>query len=510
MSQMRRIYGDDPLVIEERWSDYMRIAQESVLRFGGAAGIRVFRAPARINLKGVHIDHQGGQANYVCVAQEILVAGRARGDDLVTLRNVDKEVYPPRSFRIGDELPRSARSDWSSFVGQSRIEQGDWGNYAKSAILRLQAQQGEHCLCGMDLLLLGSIRGSGLSSSSALVVGTMLAVAALNGIDLPQDEIVRLSGEGEWYVGTRGGMGDHAAIVHGKRGHVAHIGFFPMTWESIPLFKGVSVVIADSLVEARKAAGARDVFNSRVTAYRLGLSLIQGAADPEVRPRLRYLRDVLTLPRPEVYSLLRRLPERLTRNDAYTLLDDHDLLDGLFETHKEPEEGYLVRQVCLFGLAECERSRIAANYLRTDDPVSFGELMYISHDGDRVAVFDDSGRMTPWMDRTTDQQLARLSEDVCSHEQARRDGAALYKQPGGYRCSCERMDFMVDLSRRIPGVLGAGLTGAGLGGNVMLLAREEAVPHVVDVLTRCYYNPRGLPARVKVAVSVDGAGEVTL
>ena len=58
---------------------------------------------------------------------------------------------------------------------------GDWANYVKASILRLQEQFRDRRLRGMDMMVSGDIpMGAGLSSSSALVVATAEAVTAFN------------------------------------------------------------------------------------------------------------------------------------------------------------------------------------------------------------------------------------------------------------------------------------------------------------------------------------------
>ena len=57
--------------------------------------------------------------------------------------------------------------------------------------------------------------GAGLSSSSAVVVAMAEAAVALNGLDVTPQQFVDLCGEGEWFVGSRGG----SAAGSGARGH---------------------------------------------------------------------------------------------------------------------------------------------------------------------------------------------------------------------------------------------------------------------------------------------------
>ena len=67
---------------------------------------------------------------------------------------------------------------------------------------------------------------------------------------------------------------------------------------------------------------------------------------------------------------------------------------------------------------------------------------------------------------------------------------------------------MVDIARRVPGVIGAGLTGAGLGGCILVLVSSEKVQEVIDALADNYYLPRGLPTAAEVCVLTEGAGVI--
>ncbi|RJP23468.1 MAG: hypothetical protein C4527_20410 [Candidatus Omnitrophota bacterium] len=53
---------------------------------------------------------------------------------------------------------------------------------------------------------------------------------------------------------------------------------------------------------------------------------------------------------------------------------------------------------------------------------------------------------------------------------------------GGYRCSLPKMDRLVDRCKELEGVLGAGLTGAGLGGSILVFVRSDASTRVLTAL----------------------------
>src|SRR5205823_299941 len=132
-------------------------------------------------------------------------------------------------------------------------------------------------LSGMDVVISSNIPvAAGMSSSSALVVATGEAAAALNNLDLMPRQFVNFCGEGEWFVGTRGGSADHAAMKFGSKGMVIHVKFHDFELlERVAFPASHRLVVCNSFVQAKKAAGARTVFNARVASYQLGLELVR-------------------------------------------------------------------------------------------------------------------------------------------------------------------------------------------------------------------------------------------
>jgi N-acetylgalactosamine kinase len=469
---------------------------------------------------GVHIDHRGGYTNYICIAREILMVCQKRGDDRVVLHNIDPR-FGPTSFNIGQELPESKRGNWMRYIEQVEITPGHWSNYIKAAVLRLQERCEDKALKGMNIMVNGDIPSSaGLSSSSALVVATALAMVRLNNLDISREELVELCAQGEWYVGTRGGAGDQAAMLFGKGGYITHMRFFPFRQDEIeylPFPLGYKALICNSLRHASKSGSERSAFNQTIAAYETVLMLIReillkekGYSPQFVKDRVKHLRDVnertLGVGTKQIYEILRYLPDRMTRQELLTRLSSHrERLLQIFKTHEDPPDGYKVRQVGLFGLAECQRGEITAQLLRNGEIDKFGQLMYISHNGDRAVNFAEDGTKKKWDNRADDEYLDRLIGTLESPDPVATEGARLYMQPGGYGASCEEMDQMVDIARRVPGVVGAGLTGAGLGGCILILVKDENAQNVINSLTEKYYLPRGLSPAVEVCVLTEGA-----
>jgi N-acetylgalactosamine kinase len=511
------IYGQDGALIEERARTFQDLLAQAARQLGPEAQVLLVRSPGRVNAMGRHVDHQGGHCNLMTIGYETLMVIHPRPDDQVHLHNTESERFPDRAFSIGELVANLPWEDWMSLVNSKQASHmaaeagGDWAQYVKAAVLRLQKKFSTVRLRGVDAIVHGNIPiAAGLSSSSALVVATAEAMIAVNELDTFPSQFVDLCGEGEWFVGTRGGSADHAAIKYGQKGKVVKVTFFPFAVEDIvPFPPEYALVVCDSGIKAQKTTNARDQFNHRVACYRIGLRLIKSLF-PQYAPLLHHLRDVnvrtLGVPLSWIYRILLRLPEQATQDELRAMLPDEDL-DALFSTHEPPKDGlYPIRGVVLYGLAECERSRRYADALRAGHIDEIGLLMDASHDGDRVSRLTPDGQRAPCRSPTSNGYLLDLIEDLESGDPARVIGAQLEWQPGSYHCSVPEIDHMVDMARATDGVAGAQLAGAGLGGCMMVLARTDALERLAGNLREQYYAPHDIPPSIMICKPIAGSG----
>lgn len=522
--RLAEIYGS-PDDAARPLDDLRRAIGEFGSDYGDAENVVIVRAPGRVNMFGMHIDHRGGAVNPISI-NEIFVIAQPRDDDLVVARDVEADQFGPESFRIGECLPKGLKiDDWDSWCHDELEKRKDdpsvtWSNYLRAGALYLQHlhtdANGAFCpaLRGMNIVCCGTVpRAAGLSSSSALVVGMAEACVRINNLEIQRDDLVEICGYAEWYVGTRGGNGDHAAIIFGEAGAISHMTCFPFSVSRAPFPKGYSVVLANSLIEAKKQSGARNAFNSRVASYEFGLMLAKKNF-PRHAPKLERLRDLnprtLGVDEAEVYRILLSLPQTADREKLLELLPEkRDELRHAFRSHEEPKEGYKIRQVCVYGVSECLRSEMTVKFLREGDIEGFGRLISISHNGDRVTCLNGGSRQ-PYDCSYPDERILALIADLESGDPRRAERARLWRQPGGYECSRDETDVLVDAAMSVSGVLGARIVGAGLGGSVLALVRENRVRALRDRLAEAYYAPRNLAADVRVVKPVAGSGVLDL
>lgn len=224
----------------------------------GPGATRLVRAPGRVNLIGEHVDYCGLPVLPMAIPQATWVLFRPREDTVVRLVDCSP-VFQPREFRLEREIPPGPA--------------GDWGNYARAAAQALIARFGE--LGGFDAALCSEIpAASGLSSSSALVVAIGLALLDANRLDLPPEALATLLARGERYVGVQGGGMDQAISAAARPGTAARVSFNPLRLEYVRLPSDWRVIVASSLVSAKKSGPARRAYNQRPREAQEALAIV--------------------------------------------------------------------------------------------------------------------------------------------------------------------------------------------------------------------------------------------
>jgi N-acetylgalactosamine kinase len=515
-TELSEIYSDDPEVVKKQAQHYIPLIDFAAAELGEDAVVGIIRSPGRLNVMGRHVDHQGGNCNLMTIGYETRMVIHPRQDDNVCLHHLDAN-FKSVTFSISELVRDLPWDDWLSLINSEKLAKlisdygVDWSHYVKAAVLRLQKKFTHMRLRGMDIFVSGNVpMAAGLSSSSTLVVGTAEAVVAVNRLDTFPSQLVTLCGEGEWFVGTRGGSADHAAVKLGQKGKVVKVTFFDFAVQDVvPFPEDYVMAVCDSGIKACKSSSAKDQFNHRICCYRIGFMLIKQQF-PQYSLLLKHLRDLNTrtlgIPLSWIYRILLHLPEYATLDELQQLLPEENLRK-LCTNHKPPADGlYPIRGVVLFGLSEFERSRLYAAALKSGNIAEIGRFMNVSHNGDRVTVFDKDWTPLPFKAPVSNAHILGLMEDLESGDPERVIRAQLQWQPGAYACSLPDIDRMVDIALQTPGVVGAQLAGAGLGGCMMVLARKDSVNNLIAALEEKYYAPAGAKTSVLVCNPVAGAG----
>jgi galactokinase len=221
--------------------------------------------PGRIEFLGKHTDYAGGRSLVCTVERGFVVVAAARDDRLV---------------RITDAVSsEQVEIEMSSTLAPA---DGTWANYAITVVRRI-ARDFPGPLRGADIAFASDLPlAAGLSSSSALVVATFLALADLNALGAHEeyrraitnaDDLAGYLGavesgarfrtlEGDRGVGTFSGSQDQTAILCSRAGALVQYAFAPVRFErTVPLPPDHVFVIGVSGVLAEKTGAALDLYN---------------------------------------------------------------------------------------------------------------------------------------------------------------------------------------------------------------------------------------------------------
>lgn len=208
-------------------------------RFGYEPTV-IAAAPGRVNLIGEHTDYNNGFVMpmalecYTIVAVGKSPTGNYRFSS--TLGNAIVEVNAEDALKPGEPF---------------------WTNYLRGVLAQLDKKGIK--VGPVDILIDSNVpRGGGLSSSAALEVSALTALAAYAGVSLTKAEIASMGQCVEHeFVNVPCGIMDQFISANGKAGHALKLDCKTMEFEHIPMNDdAVSVLIVDSAVKHSLADGA--------------------------------------------------------------------------------------------------------------------------------------------------------------------------------------------------------------------------------------------------------------
>jgi N-acetylgalactosamine kinase len=395
----------------------------------------VVRAPGRVNLLGEHTDYNALPVLPMAIERRVVIAGAPRDDAVVVLHNTAS--FPTRRYTLERNV--------------APFEAGDWGNYNKAAAQGLADYYDAPLARGADLLVDGDIpTGAGLSSSSALVVASALALLAANEREIPFATLAEILPPAERYVGTLSGGMDQAISLLARAGHALRIDFAPLRHRPVPLPEGHSVVVCHSLVQAEKSGAAKRGYNLRVIECRLACRVVEKTLDGEIHRPLNVLGELKQLfPRRALASFIadvaRLIPDApLDLAQVATAVGvSADELSATCEVPADQAGPFAVLRRVRHVLTEADRVDRAEETLNAGDAAQFGKLMDASH----ASCRDD------------------------------------------YDISCPELEDLVALAKQA-GALGARLTGAGFGGCTVNLVADTKLSAFLEQIDRRFYRPR--------------------
>ena len=457
---------------------YANIANSFRKLFPEAKDFSLYRAPGRVNLIGEHTDYNGLPVLPMAIDRDISICASPRDDNRVVMKNTDSS-FEDREFEIDFQI--------------SLYPKGDWGNYCKAAFQTLQdylvtQKEEKRLLCGMNVLIDGNIpKGSGLSSSSALVVATAYVINDLNKLNLDKLCLAELLAAGERYVGTEGGGMDQAASLSGKSGMVLKIDFFPLKIEYITFPEDYVIVVCNSLVDAEKSTGANLAYNQRVIECRLGTAMIRKFIENEIgRGRIHPTRiSGRHKCRPYNY------PKRKFLDNKYKSLDNINLLGDL----RKSEFSHLLENVDNMLSEIFQKNDFTLTEISSFLGMDEGAIRerYFKLKGGSYFELPPSGLKIKSRLRhvLTEAERVERSKECIKAQKMYEFGQLMYQSHKScaedYEISCPELDKLVEIARR-NACPGARLTGAGFGGCTVNLVYRQKVDEFKKGIIHGYYK----------------------
>jgi galactokinase len=397
--------------------------------FGSTADVREVIAPGRVNLIGEHTDYNDGFVCPMAIEPHIGFAFKQRDDSILRVRSLQV---------AGDELV----IDLSKPI-EPVSPRHNWGNYVLGMAHQLVLAGVR--LRGADVMVDATLpKGSGLSSSAAMEVGTGRVLLTVARVEMEGERLALLGQKAEHsFPNVKCGIMDQMIVANGRADHAMLLDCRSMRREYIPLDGSkVRVVIVHSGIGHSLAADENRLetpdgwvaygtpYNMRRLACETGVGAIRGKYS-----QVKALRDVTT-------KMLDEVALREPGSMRFT-----------------PAFNEAVYRRCRHVITENARCERFAEALCADRYDEAGQLMYESH---RSLMID-------------------------------------------YEVSIGPLDVLVTLASGVEGVFGARMTGAGFGGCIVAMVKPDAVDRFTRTIESGYEKVVGLKPLVIATKATDGA-----
>jgi L-arabinokinase len=419
--------------------------------FNPETELYIARAPGRLDVMGGIADYSGSLVLEAPIKEATIVALQRDPSRGLQIMSFLHDSARPLVYRMAlsefEDAGRPVAYETARARFQSDPEQ-HWAAYVAGVFLTLMQELGVRFQDGARLLIASNVpQGKGVSSSAALEVAVMQAVAAAYEISLDARAMALLCQQVENLVaGAPCGVMDQMTAVCGETNRLLALLCQPAELRGL-------ITIPDEIAfwgldsGVRHAVTGSDYSSVRVGAfmgYRMiaelaGLKVHRTASGQTIRIDDQNWAGYLANITPSEFeqAFARRLPESI--EGAEFLARYQSTTDPV--TRVAPERHYAVRVPAAHAIYEHHRVRLFAELLgarvNQRNLELLGELMYQSH-----ASYSACG-----LGSTSTDRLVEL---------VRQEGAAL-------------------------GLYGAKITGGGSGGTVAVLSDEEGAESVVRV-----------------------------
>lgn len=245
--------------------------------------------PYRICPLGAHSDHQLGKITGFAIDKGIHIAYGPKQNGIIEIKSLQ---FPKRAQWHVASTPEEKEDDWADHLRGATIALNNKYPLRK----------------GLCAVISGELPIGGLSSSAAVILTFLSALAHINGIELEEREMIQLAQQAEnRYVGVSCGKLDQSCEIYCRKDHLLYMDMQDDSYELIPTspaMKPYKIAIFFSGLERSLAGSA---FNMRVDECRSAAYALKALSGmPYGKFEETNLRDV---PREIFEQYKDRLPE---------------------------------------------------------------------------------------------------------------------------------------------------------------------------------------------------------
>ena len=412
--------------------------------------VAVARAPGRLDLLGGIADYSGSEVLERPIAEAVVAVARATGDARFVAsseRDGVRERFELPVAHFAGDGPCADVASARAFFAAGATVLPDWAAYVAGTLTLLVREIGLDPMPGIELAVHSDVpEGKGVSSSAALEVASMAALAALHDVDIDNAALARLCQRVEnEIVGAPCGLMDQLTSALGREDALFSLRCVPdRVLDPVPMAAGFAAWGIDSGV--RHAVGGADYGSVRTGAFMGYRLLLDAAGVANAGVPVADILDTrwhgrLANATPSELDALPAVPERVTGRQFLARFDG--IADTV--TAVDPAREYPVRAPTWHPVLERQRVRV------------FRQLM--------GALASERGE--------------RVRDDVATTM-----GECLYGSHAGYSAcglGSAATDALVDAVRATDpgaGLYGARVSGGGSGGTVVVFGRTDAEDEV--------------------------------
>ena len=206
--------------------------------------------PYRICPLGAHVDHNLGRITGFAIDKGIHIAYSIKQNGIVELESL--------------QFPK--RAQWH-VLDTPEEKQGDWADHLRGATIALGKRY--RLKYGLSAIIDGELPIGGLSSSAAVIITFISALAFINDIKITEEEMIKLSKEAEnQYVGVACGKLDQSCEVYSRKNKLLYMDMLDDSYKLIDTPKNMKPYVIGIFFSGLERSLASSKYNMRTDELR--------------------------------------------------------------------------------------------------------------------------------------------------------------------------------------------------------------------------------------------------